>query len=66
MWIDSGMMKWFSVSTKAKRTCEVMLGPKIFKELPNVFGITDDILVVGYDNNGRDHDNTMQIVLLIC
>ena len=24
---------------------------KIFNELPNVFGIADDILVVGYDEN---------------
>ena len=34
---------------------------KIFKELPNVFGIVDEILV----ENG-DHDNTLQRVLLIC
>ena len=31
---------------------------KILKELPNVFGIADDILAVGYNDNGRDHDNT--------
>ena len=29
---------------------------EIFKDLPNVFGITDDILVVGYDADGKDHD----------
>ena len=33
---------------------------EIFKELPNVFGIADDILVVGYDRNGKDHDDTLQ------
>ena len=26
---------------------------EIFKELPNVFGIGDDILVVGYDGHGE-------------
>ena len=32
----------------------------IFKDLLNVFGITDDILVVGYDRDGKDHDETLQ------
>ena len=31
---------------------------KIFKELPKVVEIPDDTLVVGYDVNARDHDNT--------
>ena len=39
---------------------------EIFKDLPNVFGITDDILVVGYDANGRDHDKTLTGVMHIC
>ena len=39
---------------------------KIFKDLPNVFGITDYILVVGYDRDGKDHDATLQRVLHIC
>ena len=38
---------------------------KIFKDLPNVFGITDDILVVGYDRDGKDHDDTLQGVLQV-
>ena len=38
---------------------------KIFKELPSMFGIANDILVVAYDDNGRDHDNTLWRVLLI-
>ena len=29
---------------------------EIFKELPNVFGIAEDILIVGYNDNGTDHD----------
>ena len=32
---------------------------EIFKDLPNVFGIADDILVVGYDSDGKDHDDTL-------
>ena len=32
---------------------------RIFKNLPNVFVLADDILVVGYDTDGRDHDNTL-------
>ena len=32
---------------------------KIFKELPNVFGIACVILVVGYETNGKDHDETL-------
>ena len=32
---------------------------EIFKDLPNVFGIADDILVVRYDIDGKDHDDTL-------
>ena len=39
---------------------------KIFNDMPNVFGIVDDILVVGCDNNGRDHDETVHKVLQKC
>ena len=39
---------------------------KIFKDQPNVFGIADDNLFVGYDNDGKDHDYTLQKVLQIC
>ena len=38
----------------------------IFKDLLNVFGIADDILVVGYDVDGKYHDDTQQRVLQIC
>ena len=38
---------------------------KIVKELPNVFGIADDILVVGYEADGKDHDELLQRVLQI-
>ena len=39
---------------------------KIFKDLLNVFDITDDILAVGYDVDGKDHDDTVERVLQIC
>ena len=38
---------------------------KIFKELPNAL-IANGILVVGYEANGKDHDETSQRVLQIC
>ena len=34
--------------------------------MPNVFGIVGDILVVGYNDNGRDHDGTVCKVLQRC
>ena len=33
---------------------------EIFKELPNVFGIADDILVVGYNKDNTGHDAILQ------
>ena len=38
---------------------------QIFKDLPNVFGIAYDMLAAGYDENCRDHDNTLQRVFLM-
>ena len=32
---------------------------KIFKDLHNAFSTVDDILVVGYDSDGKDHENCM-------
>ena len=39
---------------------------EIFKDLPNAFGIANDILVVGFDSNDMDHDQMLQKVLQIC
>ena len=39
---------------------------EIFNDMPNVFGITDDILVLGYNDDGRDHDDTVCKVLQRC
>ena len=33
---------------------------EIFQDIPNVFGITDDILIVGYDTNCIDQDKTLK------
>ena len=39
---------------------------KLLNGQPNVFGIADDILIAGFDNVGRDHDETVDKVLEIC
>ena len=39
---------------------------EIFKDLPGVFGIADYILVVGYDSDGKDHNEALLQVLQIC
>ena len=32
---------------------------ELFHRIPNVFGITDDILIVGFDELGRNHNETV-------
>ena len=39
---------------------------EIFSDIPNVFGIMDDILVAGYDDSGADHDAVVHKVLQRC
>ena len=34
--------------------------------MPNVFGITDGMLVIGYNDDGTDHDAMMHKVLQRC
>ena len=36
---------------------------KIFNDMPNVFGIADDIFIIGYDKDGADHDEAVYNVL---
>ena len=36
---------------------------EIFSDMPSVFGIADDILVIGYNENGADHDTVVHKVL---
>ena len=37
-----------------------------FKDLKNVFDIADDIFIVGYDADDRDHDRTPELEVQIC
>ena len=39
---------------------------EIFKELPTVIGIADDVLIIGYDDDGTGHNRTVFRVLQIC
>ena len=39
---------------------------EIFKGLPNIFGIADDILIIENDADGRDHDKQLKPVIQIC
>ena len=39
---------------------------KIFSDMENIFGITDKILVIGYDENGADHNEAVHKVLRWC
>ena len=39
---------------------------EIFKELPNIFDIADDILIVEYNDNGTDINRPLHRELQIC
>ena len=39
---------------------------EIFSDMPNMVGIMDDILVIGYGENGADHDAAVHKVLRQC
>ena len=39
---------------------------KIFKDLPNMFGTADDILIVGFMDTGHNHDTALRQVMQIC
>ena len=36
---------------------------EIFNDMPNVFGIADNIFVIGYNKDGTDHDEAVHKVL---
>ena len=36
---------------------------ELFNDIPEIFGITDDILIAGFDAVGRDHDTWLEQVL---
>ena len=37
-----------------------------FNDMPNIFGIADNILVIGYDKDGADHDKAVYSILRWC
>ena len=39
---------------------------EIFNDIPNVFGIADNILVLGYDKDRADHDGAVYRILRYC
>ena len=39
---------------------------EIFNDILNVLGIVDDILVIGYDKDGTDHDRAVYRALRCC
>ena len=39
---------------------------EIFNDIPNVFGIAEDILVIGYNKDGAEHDGAVYNVLRQC
>ena len=39
---------------------------EFFNDIPNVFGIADDILIAGFNADGRDHDVRLEQVLRRC
>ena len=39
---------------------------EIFNNMPNVFGIEDDILVIGYDEDGTDYNEAVYNMLRCC
>ena len=39
---------------------------EIFRDLPDVFGIAADILILVCDTGGRDHDRTLRHIMQIC
>ena len=39
---------------------------EIFNDMPNVFGIADNILVIGYNKDGTDHDEAVYKLLKWC
>ena len=39
---------------------------EIFSDMPNVFDIMDDTSVIGYNDNGTDHDAAVHKVLQRC
>ena len=39
---------------------------EIFNDMPNIIGIADDILIIGYDEDRTDHDEAVYNMLRCC
>ena len=39
---------------------------EIFSCMPNVFDIVDDVLIAGFNEQGKDHDVILEKVLWVC
>ena len=39
---------------------------ELFNDIPNIFGIADDIFIAGFDADGRDHDARLEQMLQRC
>ena len=39
---------------------------KLLSSIPNVFGIADDLLNTGFDEQGKDHSETFEKLLRSC
>ena len=59
--MSSGLMKSTEVDESLSTTSTTVLFQRksTYFKLPNMFGTVYDVLVLGYDSNGRDHDNTL-------
>ena len=58
--------KWLQFQTALAGDISQRKIGEIFRELPDVIYIADDILIVGHDGNSADHDKTLCRVLQIC
>ena len=38
---------------------------ELFSSIPNVIGIVDETLITGFDQQGKDHDETLEKVLWV-
>ena len=58
--------KWLSFGTAPAGDMFQRKIGEIFKDIPNAFGIADDVIVAGYETDGRDHDKTVWRLPQIC
>ena len=62
-WYQYKLLLFRAVPVGNRFQCKI---DKIFSYMPNTFGIMGDILVIGYNENGADHDVVVHKVLQRC